>query len=201
MKNLHDTPSIRHVAIAALAFALLASPEAGAQTGSTDACWVRGARDRLASRPSILDSASAKLGNNTVKVCYGRPRKLDRVIMGGLVPYGTPWRMGANEATVIHMPARGSIAGVAVEPGWYSLYAIPSEREWKIVVNSGVERWGVPIDSAVRAKDVGTATVKVEPATRSEDALRISFDKAAARSTQLVVQWDMTRVRIPIELK
>ena len=130
MRIPHGTTIARHVALFAAALTLLAPDNASAQSKASQACWVRGSPEGLASRPSILDSASVQLGSSTVKVCYGRPRKNDRKIMGGLVPFGAPWRMGANEATVIHMPSGGSIAGVPVKAGWYSLYTIPSRKEW-----------------------------------------------------------------------
>jgi len=81
--------------------------------------------------------------------------------MGRLVPYGAPWRLGADEATAIHLPASATIGGVSVEPGWYTLMAIPGEREWRIVVNSSTRRWGVPIDEAVRVADVGIGVIPV----------------------------------------
>ena len=103
---------------------LVASSDLDAQSAADRACWVRGSRDRLASRPSALDSTSLALGGGEVKVCYGAPKKNGRQIAGGLIPFGEPWRIGANEATAIYMPARGTIAGVAVQPGWYTLYTI-----------------------------------------------------------------------------
>jgi hypothetical protein len=121
--------------------------------------------------------------------------------MGGLVPFGEPWRLGANEATVIHMPSAGSIAGVAVQAGSYSLYAIPAEKEWQIVVNSVTQRWGIPINAAVREKDVGTGSVPAESASSSEDQMRLSFEKRGEKSADLVLQWDLTKVRIPVVLK
>jgi len=196
-----DTTIARYVALVAAALTLLAPDKAVAQSAATQACWVRGSPERVASRPSILDSASVQLGTSSVKVCYGRPRKNDRQIMGGLVPFGTPWRMGANEATVIHMPTAGSIAGVPVQPGSYSLYAIPSEKEWQIVVNSASQRWGIPINAAVREKDVGSGAVPAVSASSSEDQLRLSFEKSGAKSAHLVVHWDLTKVRIPVTLK
>ena len=201
MRILHETTIVRHVALFAAALTLLAPGKASAQSDATHACWVRGSPERLASRPSILDSASVQLGTSTVKVCYGRPRKNDRQIMGGLVPFGAPWRMGANEATVIHIPSAGSIAGVAVQAGSYSLYAIPSEKEWQIVVNSVTQRWGIPINAAVREKDVGSGAVPAESTPSSEDQLRMSFEKKGDKSADLVVHWDLTRVRIPVTLK
>ena len=201
MKTAHDTIVARNIALVAAALTLLAPGKVSAQSDAPQACWVRGSPDRLASRPSILDSASVQFGTSTVKVCYGRPRKNDRQIMGGLVPFGAPWRMGANEATVIYMPSGGSIAGVSVQAGWYSLYAIPSEKEWQIVVNSATQRWGVPINASVREKDVGTGSVSAESTSSLEDQLRMSFEKRGTKSADLVVQWDLTRVRIPVSLK
>jgi hypothetical protein len=200
MRIPHEITSVRHVALFAAALTLLAPDKASAESAATHACWVRGSPERLASRPSILDSTSVQLGTSTLKVCYGRPRKNDRQIMGALVPFGEPWRMGANEATVIHMPSAGSIAGVPVQAGWYSLYAIPSEKEWQIVVNSATQRWGVPIDAAVREKDVGSRALPVESTSSPEEQLRMSFDKRGDKSVDLVVHWDLTRVRIPVTL-
>ena len=201
MKISHEITTLRHVALVAATLTLLAPDKASAQSTAAQACWIRGTPERVASRPSILDSASVQLGTSTVKVCYGRPRKNDRRIMGSLVPFGAPWRLGANEATVIHMPSSGSIAGVAVQAGSYSLYAIPSEKEWQIVVNSVTQRWGIPINAAVREKDVGSGAVPAESTSSSEDQLRISFEKRGDKAADLVLHWDLTRVRIPVTLK
>ena len=179
----------------------LAPSDAFSQQPATPlGCWVQGPRSDLEIRASPFDSTSINLGDQTVKVCYSRPRKLGRTVMGRLVPYGAPWRLGADEATVIYMPTKGSVAGVAVEPGWYSLYAIPNEREWQIVVNRRVQRWGTPIDSTVRKMDVGGGTVRVESSNESEDLLRMSLANPSRQKAELVVHWDRTIVRIPVTL-
>lgn len=170
--------------------------EARAQANDT-ACWVRGSRASLAKRPSRLDSTSVTLGGREVKVCYGAPKKNGRQVAGGLIPFDKPWRIGANEATVIYMPAKGSIAGVAVQPGWYSLYTQAGPTEWRIHVNSAVQRWGVP---EVVPGDVGTGTVRVENADTAEEMLRLRLASTGASSADLVVHWDRTRVRIPVIL-
>lgn len=73
---------------------------ATAATREDTGCWVRGDRADLELRASPFDSAAVSLDAGTVKVCYSRPTKLGRPIMGRLVPYGVPWRMGADELVV-----------------------------------------------------------------------------------------------------
>ena len=174
------------------------SSELGAQTATDRACWVRGSRNALASRPSALDSTSVTLQAGEVKVCYGAPKKNGRQVAGGLIPFDKPWRIGANEATVIYMPVKGSIAGVAVQPGWYSLYTFAGPAEWRIHVNSSVQRWGVPEEVP---GDVGTGTVRVEKADAAAEALKLQLASTGANAASLTVHWDLTRVRIPIVLR
>lgn len=185
----------------ASAFAILAlSPTAAAGQPSQPGCWVRGDSSDLDLRASPYDSTAIALETGQVKVCYSRPRKLGRPIMGRLVPFGEPWRFGANEATAVHMPAAGTIAGVAVEPGWYSLIAIPGEQEWRIVVNGTHRRWGVPIDGAVRAADVGSGTVSATESVGVVDLFTLELVPSGPSAAELVVAWENTRVRIPVAL-
>lgn len=190
---------MRDLALASAALlALVASPTHAQDAAPALACWVQGPREDLEIRASPFDSTTVVLDSRTVKVCYSRPRKLGRPIMGRLVPYGAPWRMGADEATAIHMPTRGTIAGVAVDAGWYTLYAIPASTAWRIVVNRGVRRWGTPIDSTVRTLDVGEGSVPTETVVTSEDLLRMLLTRRSAYVADLVVHWDRTVVRIPV---
>lgn len=164
------------------------------------ACWTTAEPAELAERPSPLDSASVALSGGTVKVCHGSPQMRGRDIMGGLVPFDQPWRLGANEATRIHMPAAGTIAGVEVEPGWYSLYTIPSADSWQIFVNESSERWGIPISEEVRAADVGSGTVNVQSTDAPIEGLTMTLTENGADAAILTIEWEETRVQVPIEL-
>lgn len=164
-------------------------------------CWVRGPREDLELRISELDSASVELEGGTVKVCYSRPRKLGRPVMGRLVPYGEPWRLGANEATAIHVPFRAEIAGVDVAPGWYSLYAVPGRETWDVVVNRERRRWGIPLDREVRGNDIGSGTVPVEQLSETVERLTIRLERASADTAEMVVSWERTRVRVPVVMR
>jgi len=155
-------------------------------------------RGDLSGRASPLDSAQVTVAGAVLKVCYGRPSVRGRQVAGGLVPYGQPWRLGANEPTTLHLPFAAEIAGVRVEPGSYSLYVVASEREWEVHVNRAVDRWGIPIDAAVQAADVGKGSVPVEQVGPPVEVLTLSFTAPSGNGTELVVEWERLKVRIPI---
>lgn len=191
----------RVVCAVALALLFLAFPPAFLAQEAAPTCWVRGDRADLELRISPYDSTSVALDAGSVKACYSRPRKLERPIFGRLVPFGEPWRFGANEATAIHVSTAAEIAGVAVEPGWYSLIAVPGEDEWEVVVNREVRRWGVPIDEDVRHTDVGSGDAPASRGVGAVELLTMELEPRGPASADLVVAWDETRVRIPIVLE
>jgi hypothetical protein len=160
-------------------------------------CTYRGKATELQTRLSPLDSTQVNVDGATIKVCYGRPSMRGREIMGGLVPFGEPWRLGANEPTRLVLPFPAEVAGVRVAPGTYSLYVVPQKIRWEIHVNRAVERWGIPIDEQVIAQDVGAGAVPVEALAQPVDQLTLRL--VAGAPSELVVEWEKTRVRIPIE--
>lgn len=175
------------------------SSEALSQTAN-GACWVQGDRADLELRASPFDSAVVRLQAGEVKTCYSRPRTLGRPIMGRVVPYGRPWRLGADEATSILLPTRARLGNLLLEPGWYSLYAVPGEREWGIVVNADVRRWGTPIDAAVRARDIDSIAVPVHAAAQVAEMFRMRLDRTSSNAADLIIEWDRTVIRLPIVL-
>lgn len=167
----------------------------------TPGCWIRGAPEDLELRISPLDSTSVDLQGGTVKLCYSRPRKVGRPIMGRLVPFGEPWRLGANEATAIHLPAPGAVAGVEVPAGWHTLYAIPGPEEWRIVVNGETRRWGIPIDEEVRAADLGSGNAPVDALPETVEMLTIRLGRTSGRAAVMRIEWDRTGVSVPVQLR
>jgi len=189
---------IRHL-WTALLVACVGAPRLLAQVGDSNGCWIRGSASEANTRPSPLDSASVALDGGTIKVCYSRPGRHGRPIMGQLVPYGMPWRLGANEATTIHVPFAARIAGTNVAAGWYSVYVIPEAKQWRVVVNSEAQRWGTPIDDTVRTKDVGSAVVPVERLDKPVESLTITLRRTSNTAATMDVEWENARVRIPVE--
>lgn len=195
------------VALPALVLLALSVPAANRSApavepdGQTPGCWIRIEPEDLELRISPLDSTSVELDGERVKVCYSRPRKLGRPIMGRLVPFGEPWRLGANEATAIHVSAPATIAGVDVPAGWHTLYAVPGPEEWRIVVNGETRRWGIPIDEEIRSADLGSGTVPVEELSRTVELLTIRLRQTSDRAAELRIEWERTGVSVPIRLR
>src|SRR5690349_4321198 len=73
--------------------------------------------------------AEATLQGKKVTIDYSAPSKRNRVIMGGLVPYGQVWRTGANAATTLTTEADLMIGDLHVPKGTYTIYSVPGEKE------------------------------------------------------------------------
>ena len=161
-------------------------------------CAFRGAPDALAERPSPLDSVTLRLGDGEAKLCYGRPSAAGRTVVGGMDPFGQPWRLGANEPTTLHLPFPATIGSVELAPGSYSLYAIPEAERWTIVVNANTQRWGIPISPEVRSADLGSFMVTPTSTADHVETLTFRFEGDGGRG-ELVYAWERTTLRIPIQ--
>lgn len=192
-----ETRTARSIRVSALAAAALLGLTATATAQDVPACSFTAEGEELTGRASPPDSSSVALDGATAKICFSSPRMRGREIMGGLVPYGQPWRMGANEPTTLHLGAPARLGDLSLERGSYALYAVPGEEEWRIVANSAVDRWGIPIDEEIRRNDVGSVTVSPESTDEPVEALDIRLEPADD-GARLVVEWERTRLSVPL---
>lgn len=155
----------------------------------------------LARRSSPLDSLTLTIDGGIVKICYGRPSARGRTMIGGsAVPFGTLWRTGANEPTMLHTTVSVTVAGIRVAPGSYSLYTVPGEEEWEVIVNRSITQWGHEsrYTDEVKAQEVGRAKVS---STRMDDhveAFTIRGERLHGDRATILLEWEHTRVAIPI---
>jgi hypothetical protein len=182
--------------------ALLGAPPAAPAQATDTACQVLEPRNvPIHGRKSPLDSLTFSVAARAVKLCYGRPSSRGRVMLGGKdVPYGKLWRTGANEPTIFFTPVALTVAGIKVAPGAYSLYTVPTATDWEIIVNRSVKQWGEESNntSEVKAQEVGRAKVKSERVVKPVETFTIRSEGAGSGAT-LVLEWEKTRVRIPIK--
>jgi hypothetical protein len=153
----------------------------------------------LEERDSPLDSLSIDIEFVTVKVCYGRPSAAGRTMIGLFVPYDQVWQAGANEPTMIHTTGDISIAGIRVPAGSYSLYAVPGEGQWEIIVNRSTSQWGESeYTEDLRVQEVGRAPVPAERSGRHVDRLTFNTRPASHGYVFIVLEWERVQVMIPV---
>jgi len=142
----------------------------------------------------IQDKASEPL---VVRLVYSRPLRNGRNVFGELLEYNKVWRLGANEATEIEFYKDVLINGKIVPKGRYTLYAIPLEDKWTIIVNKETDIWGAFKYDA--GKDVVRAEVPVQKQTEPLEAFTMFFEKTNG-SFAMIAAWDTSLVSLPISV-
>lgn len=143
----------------------------------------------IASFPS-----SYKESGKSVRVIYGRPQLKGRD-MGTLAPTGKVWRTGANEASEITFYKDATFGGEKVAAGTYSLFTIPGDGEWTVILNNNLNQWGAySYDSAA---DVVRVTSAVSNDGEALEAFSMAF-KEVDGGAHLVMGWGTTRIATPV---
>ncbi|ANE53463.1 hypothetical protein SY85_12390 [Flavisolibacter tropicus] len=127
------------------------------------------------------------------RIIYSRPHKQGRKIFGGLLKYGEPWRLGANEATEIELFQPLRIQGKTVAKGRYILYCIPTETKWTIVFNTNIYTWGLKQNAK---KDVYRFDIPIQKTANNIENFTILFQGEAPHAN-ILIAWDDVEARLP----
>lgn len=90
-------------------------------------------------RPSPGAKLVQTVGTTDLTISYSRPGVKGRVIWGDLVPYGKPWRTGANEATQFTCADDIMVEGQKLAAGTYAFVTIPTTETWSVVFSTQKE--------------------------------------------------------------
>ncbi|GEP92272.1 Protein of unknown function [Chitinophaga terrae (ex Kim and Jung 2007)] len=135
-------------------------------------------------------------GTLVARVIYSRPQTKGRDIFGNLEEYGQIWRLGANEATEIEFFRPVIIAGKNIPKGRYTMYAIPTEKTWTIILNKDTDIWGA--FKYDQKKDVVRTALPVMALDTPVEAFTMVFEKGDP-GANLVIAWDKVSVSLPIK--
>ncbi len=150
------------------------------------------AHDRKFSpKPEWNDKALAR-------VTYSRPYKKEREVFGKTLPFGKIWRAGANEATEVKFYTDVMFQQKKVKAGVYSLYVIPNESEWTIILNTDLDQWGEY--NYKQENDVLRVNVPVKPTTDVIENFTIQFRQTATnlKEATMTLAWDKTMAEVAI---
>lgn len=132
-----------------------------------------------------------------ITIDYGRPGVKGRKIFGELVPYGKVWRAGANTSTKISFGQSLNFGGKYIASGTYALFVIPTEKEWKVILNKDAQQWGAyDYDEKLNVLEI---TVPVKQSNVKQEYFDISFNPVNESDMNLVFKWDNIIVEIPLK--
>ena len=131
-----------------------------------------------------------------ISVVYGRPFLKGRTVGKEVAPYGKDWRTGADEATMLTTDRTLRFGKLEVPAGTYTLYTVPGEKDWQLVINKQTGQWGTQYSEE---QDLGRVPMKVEEIRAPVEQLTISIEDTPAGGT-LVVEWGTTRATAAFEI-
>lgn len=127
-----------------------------------------------------------------ISIEYGRPFLKGRS-EAQMMPAGQEWRTGADEATTLETDKPLKFGPLAVPAGTYTLYTVPSEKEWQFVVSKRTGQWGIPYPAG---QDLGRVPMKVAKASAPVEQLTISIDDTRPGAA-LRIEWGTTSASVP----
>jgi hypothetical protein len=155
-------------------------------------------------RVSPHETIKGTVGGNEITVVYGRPYTKDpksgdeRKIWGTLVPYGKPWRMGADEATLLTTKEAITLGGTEIPAGTYSLFLQPEEAgAAKLIVNKQTGQWGTKYD---QSQDLARIDLKKETLDKPVDQFTMAIENEGDGG-RLNIMWEKTKYSAPIAVK
>lgn len=147
--------------------------------------------------PSPEASFTQQLVKGEITITYSRPLARGRKIFGGLVPFDSLWRTGASSATTVHLTEEMIIGDKMVNAGKYTLFTIPGEREWTIIINADTTLHGTfGYDSK---KDIHRFKVRSEKSHSFSEAFTIDLNEINSKGGGILnLTWENTSVKIPV---
>jgi hypothetical protein len=148
--------------------------------------------------PSPRDSVELFLTGKRLAINYGRPSVRGRKIMGGVVPYGTVWRTGANAATGFTTQTEIKFGNITLPSGSYTLYSLPSSKQWKLIVNKQTGQWGTVYDEKL---DVARIPLKKKRLKNISEKFTITLERTSDKSGVMKLSWEKTQLSVDFQIK
>jgi hypothetical protein len=137
------------------------------------------------------------VGLTDITIDYSSPGVKGRTIWGGLLPYDSLWRAGANAATKITFSRDVTIGGKKVTKGSYSFFIIPVKNgDWNIILNSDATS---STSEYSQSKDVIRIGAKTEVVPMRERLAYFVMD-FNDNMADIAMEWEKVRVSFRVSL-
>ena len=147
---------------------------------------------------SPMDLAMARTNRDApplARVIYSRPQLKGRPL-SKLAPNGKVWRTGANEATELTLYNPMMLGGEKLEAGTYTLYTIPGDTNWTVIINAETNTWGAY--SYKEDKDVVRIEVPKHESPAQTESRSMVF-RPEGDGTTLMIGWDRMYIEVPFK--
>jgi hypothetical protein len=152
----------------------------------------------LAQYTSPPAETSVTINGKKISISYHSPRMHGRKIFGDLVPYGQVWRAGANEATALHTDADLQIKSLRVPKGDYTLFILPTQNSWQLIVNKQTGQWGLEYH---QNQDLGRVAMDLSPSPQPVEAWTMTLAGAGGNKGTLRCEWEKTIATVPFTVQ
>lgn len=157
-------------------------------------------------RLSPHETISAVVNGDRITITYGRPHTKSpfngemRKIWGGLVPYGKPWRMGADEATLLITQKPLEIDGKTIPAGAYTLYMLPVAKgpaHSQLAFSTAIGGWGIPVNTS---HDLTRVDLKQEALEKPVHQYTMAIERSGSGGV-LKMMWESTEYSVSFAVK
>jgi hypothetical protein len=140
-------------------------------------------------------NASAVIDGDRISIDYYAPSMHGRKIIGNLVPYDEVWCTGANWATKISTEADLDINGLKVPKGSYSIWTLPSEKQWMLIINKQTGQFHLDYD---QSQDFARVKMNVKTLPSPVETFKIELQSSGNNKGTLSLLWENTDAWVPI---
>jgi len=148
--------------------------------------------------PSPRDSVEFMLNGKQIVVNYGRPSMRGRKIMGSVVPYGVVWRTGANAATSFVTSADLKVGGTIIPKGSYTLYSLPSSKQWYLIINRQLGQWGTVYNPKL---DLVRLPLKKKTIAKPVEKFTVVLERTGDSAGRLVLLWERIQLSMNFQVQ
>jgi hypothetical protein len=147
--------------------------------------------------PSPASTLKQRVGLTDIQIDYSRPSAKGRPVFGGLVPYGEVWRTGANASTRISFSTPVKLNNVEIPAGEYSLFTIPAETEWTVIINKDTKSSPFAYSATNDVARIKAPAVKL---AENVETFTIVINAIRDDSARIDLLWEHTAVPIHLNL-
>jgi len=149
-------------------------------------------------RASPHETVSAEVGGAKVSITYGRPYMKGRKVAGGLIPFTSVWRTGADEATTLTTDKMLMFGNLHVSAGSITLWTAAAEAgAWKLVLNKETGQWGTAYKPE---NDLGRVDMTIEKLDAPVEQFTIVIEPGTGKAGRIVMTWDTVKMVVPFSV-